>query len=83
MFRAINECVKMCEYGMSSTRPSGNRHGAVLLGKGGRILSKGYNHHRTKCASFDHGCPCSFHAEMHAVYNFMREMKGTKGTNYS
>ncbi|KAG8952095.1 hypothetical protein FRC04_005095 [Tulasnella sp. 424] len=46
--------------------------GAILV-KGGKIISTGYNHHRTHYDGSDsaHGQrkPVSMHAEMHAIYN--------------
>jgi deoxycytidylate deaminase len=83
MITALQTCSDMCDHGLTSSRPARARHGAVILGKGGRVLAKGYNHYRTRHTSFKYGSPCSFHAEMHAVYNYMREMKHIKGTNPS
>ncbi|KAH7924204.1 hypothetical protein BV22DRAFT_1013797 [Leucogyrophana mollusca] len=47
--------------------------GAVLV-KGGKVISTGYNHHRTHYDGNDirkhgHRKPVSMHAEMHAIYN--------------
>jgi hypothetical protein len=47
--------------------------GAVLV-KGGKVMSTGYNHHRTHYDGNDvpkhgHRKPTSMHAEMHAIYS--------------
>ncbi|KAG8991389.1 hypothetical protein FRB94_012542 [Tulasnella sp. JGI-2019a] len=46
--------------------------GAVLV-KGGKIISTGYNHHRTHYDGSDSSRgqrkPVSMHAEMHAIYS--------------
>ncbi|KAG8908820.1 hypothetical protein FRB99_003058 [Tulasnella sp. 403] len=48
-------------------------HLGALLVKGGKVISSGYNHHRTHYDGSDssHGQrkPVSMHAEMHAIYN--------------
>ncbi|TFK48226.1 hypothetical protein OE88DRAFT_561215 [Heliocybe sulcata] len=48
--------------------------GAVMV-KGGKIISTGYNHHRThydgaEAETRGHRKPVSMHAEMHAIFNF-------------
>lgn len=47
--------------------------GAVLV-KGGKVISSGYNHHRTHYDGADartcgHRKPVSMHAEMHAIFS--------------
>src|ERR1700722_11493959 len=47
--------------------------GAVMV-KGGKIISTGYNHHRThydgaEAQTRGHRKPVSMHAEMHAIFN--------------
>lgn len=49
-------------------------HGAVIT-NGKRIISKGYNHNRTKYKDFDSVCSC--HAERDAVMKLL-SLKGWK-----
>lgn len=71
----------MCNKPVS--RPANKKHGAVLIGKNGRIMEAGFNHYRSQCATFNHGSPCSFHAEMDVVYKYMNRMKYVQGANSS
>ena len=57
----------------ASKSPMCFKLGAVLV-KGGKVISTGYNHHRTHYDGADvqrrgHRKPVSMHAEMHAIIN--------------
>lgn len=64
----FSECVDA-----ASRSPMTFSLGAVLV-KGGKVISTGYNHHRTHYDGADiskrgHRKPVSMHAEMHAIFN--------------
>lgn len=77
MCKNITKCLDMCYKSVS--RPANKKHGAVLIGKNGRVLESGFNHYRNKCSSFQYGSPCSFHAEMDVLYRYMKRMKYVEG----
>jgi hypothetical protein len=81
MTKGITRCVEMCKKDVA--RPAGKCHGAVLIGKNGRVLESGYNHYRTRCAAFHHGSPCSFHAEMDVLFRYTQRMKCVEGAKPS
>ena len=77
MCKNISKCIDMCMKDIK--RPANKRHGAVLIGKNGRILEAGFNHHRSRCSSFKYGSPHSFHAEMDVLHRYMSRMKYVEG----
>jgi tRNA(Arg) A34 adenosine deaminase TadA len=79
MCKGINKCIEMCMKDIP--RPANKTHGAVLIGKNGRILESGFNHYRTQCSSFKYGSPCSFHAEIDVLYRYINRMKYVQGAN--
>ena len=81
MVKGMTRCIEMCKKEVD--RPAGKYHGAVLLGKNGRILESGYNHYRTRCSAFRYGSPCSFHAEMDVLFRYTRRMKYVEGAKPS
>jgi len=64
----LSQCVEA-----ASKSPMAFTLGSVMV-KGGKIISHGYNHHRTHYDGGDirtrgHRKPVSMHAEMHAIFN--------------
>jgi len=64
----LSECAEV-----ASKSPMCFKLGAIMV-KGGKVLSTGYNHHRThydgsEVSKHGHRKPVSMHAEMHAILN--------------
>lgn len=78
---ALTECIHRCSHQLS-TRPH-SLHGAAIIGKKGRVIATGYNHHRTQCSRnnpryFGAFIHCSFHAEMDAIFRFLGSLPRSK-----
>lgn len=77
---ALSECIHQCSHQLAS-RPH-SLHGAAIVGKKGRVIATGYNHHRNRCSqnnprNFGAFVQCSFHAEMDAIYRLLRSLPRT------
>ncbi|KLO17760.1 hypothetical protein SCHPADRAFT_886753 [Schizopora paradoxa] len=64
----LSECAEV-----ASKSPMCFKLGAIMV-KGGKVISTGYNHHRThydgsELKTHGHRKPVSMHAEMHAIFN--------------
>lgn len=76
---AICACITKCKSSPITDFPCNSAHGASLIGKNGRVLVSGKNHHRTHCSyatmwkDSDRMNPklsCSFHAEVEVIRQY-------------
>jgi deoxycytidylate deaminase len=78
---ALTECIHQCSHQIEN-RPH-SLHGAAIIGKKGRVIATGYNHHRNQCSRnnpryFGAFIKCSFHAEMDAIFRFLGSLPKSK-----
>lgn len=67
-----NKAFRLIQHAIQSTKNSNmlNKHGCILS-YGRKIITKGYNHYRTKYNNYNPGNVCSCHAEVHAIRQFL------------